>query len=290
MDNLTVVIASHSSREAISHCMMKHASEYPYPLELVLVQDILNEFDVFDCVSDEALRIEWTKPNGEIISNKNAILFNRILCVSSDLFLNFVASDRFYAQREFEAYLGFSLNAFHGISNKQARGLCESILSLPQQWHKVSDILELTVPRYYWGMRQFNTMIGVKNLVYSEVYNVLNWRACADEGHFDDPVFCFEKPRGEPLFLCVIHGAMLITTHAASLSQLLLEKIKVIIHQINQRMEYFAYELLLFIQDTHIVFGCINLEIIHALQHPDFETFVITTTKDALRSCYLSKP
>lgn len=68
--------------------------------------------------------IKWIKGSEQHISNNDYFLLNRVLYVPNTLFSNFAKIDRDYAQRELEAYMGFSFNAFTGIGNQLANGAC----------------------------------------------------------------------------------------------------------------------------------------------------------------------
>ena len=319
MDDTTkIIIASHSEREAITACLIKHRPS----VELVLLSDLLNHFEIFDCMSDKGTRISWSKSNGQVITNDNCILINRIMQVSSELFLSFVEHDRFYAQREFEAYLGFSLNAFVGFSNTSPNGLCGQFLSLPQQWEAVRGVEGLFVPDYYWGLALFNRLYGQERLIYSSIYSLFNWTICGEKSGISsckdeilpvvpakagiytqsstevnrwidhrlrgddrskvceitesEPVFCFLKPYGLPVFVCCIAGHTLITGHS-NLTVNSLQRIEHLVTGIKQRFDYFAYEILLFIQDDLVTFGCINHEIVKSIENPLFESFVLSS-------------
>lgn len=284
MDDITkIIIASHSEGEAITACLIKHRPN----VELVLLSDLLNQFEIFDCTSDKGTRIAWSKSNGQVITNNNCILINRIMQVPNELFLSFVEHDRFYAQREFEAYLGFALNAFVGFSNTSPNGLCGQFLSLPQQWEAVRDVEGLAVPDYYWGLALFNRLNEQERLIFSSIYSLFNW-AINDESiqESDDansPVFCFLKPQGLPVFVCCIGGDTLITGHS-NLTDNCLQRIEHLVYGINQRFDYFSYEILLFIQDDLVTFGCINHEIVKSVENPLFESFVLSSVDRAVGS------
>lgn len=284
MKNKTIIIASCSEREAVTACLIKHGQAYDLTIELVLLDDLLNQFEIFDCVSDKGTSITWYKPDGRVITNQNNILLNRIMQVPDNLFLNFSERDQFYAQREFEAYLGFSLNAFTGFSNQSPNGLCGQFLSLPQQWNQVAGINDLIVPIYYWGLAKCNHLKSQERLVYSTIYNVLNWVVDTKKSidtNENDPIFCFLKTPGSPVFICCIGNKTLITT-TLDLDDNFLHKIQVIVKDLNDLFSFFIYEILLFIDDDDIFFGCINLEIVQSVKNPMFESFVLSSIKDAL--------
>ena len=73
----------------------------------------------------------------------------------------------------------------------------------------------------------------------------------------------------------------MITT-TLDLNENCLKQIGLIVAQLNELFDYFAYELLLFIQDEHVTFGCINLEITKSVENPSFESFVWSSVADAI--------
>ena len=143
------------------------------------------------------------------------------------------------------------------------------------------------VPDYYWGLDQFNSLHGQERLIYSSIYNLFNWtihdKPIQGFDNKNKPVFCFVKPYGLPVFVCCIGGQILITHHI-TLSDTCLNQIQRIVHGIDERVDYFAYEILLFVQDGLVTFGCMNHEILKSVENPLFESFVLSSVERSVCS------
>lgn len=267
-----LVVVSHSLDEAITKCILNHKNDLEVNIRIVSLHELMSEYDIFDEVNDAGTTIKWIK-GSEYISNANYLLLNRVLYVPSALFGHFATIDQEYAKREFEAYLGFSFNAFTGIGNQLANGLCVDSTSLPQQWKKIAKDFEINVPNYYWGPGIFNHLDNQGLLVYSNIYNFLNWSINSKQPN-ENHVFCFEKPQGEPVFILSIGNEQLISSNIG-LSIELKEKISILAGKVNKLFNHFISEILIFVHGSDLVFGCINPEVIRSIGHDDFENFVL---------------
>lgn len=268
----SIVIVSHSFDEAITKSLVKNAKNLEADIQIVLVQELMSDYQIFDEVSDTGTSIKWTKEPVTQITNSNYYILNRVLYIPNALFNNFTKVDREYAQREFEAYIGFSFNAFNGVGNHLPNGLCVESVSLPKQWSMVAKKFEVNVPNYYWGPSDYNSLNDKQNLVYSQIYNFLNWsisQTTSVHGH----IFCFEKPSGQPVFVFSIGDKHLITSDIY-LSDKLKIKLKALVRGINLHLHHFISEMLFFINGETINFGCINPEVIRSNKNKDFENFV----------------
>ncbi|MCH9756846.1 MAG: hypothetical protein K0U37_06630 [Gammaproteobacteria bacterium] len=192
-----LLVASSSIDEAITQCVLKNKHAFSVNIEVVLIHELITDFSINDELSDHESIIRWFKPNQYTLSNQTHFLLNRTLSISDDLFLNFIQKDRDYAKREFEAYLGYSFNSFKGIGNQTVNGICENLYSLPEQWQKIKTHTALNTPNYYWGPKKLCHL--TKRIVYSNIYNVFNWLITQSKPQAFH-VFCFEKPKGHPLF------------------------------------------------------------------------------------------
>lgn len=145
-------------------------------------------------------------------------------------------------------------------------------ISLPQQWKRIVKELEINVPNYYWGPSSFNHLDNESVLVYSKIYNFLNW-SINSKSTEDNHVFCFEKPQGKPVFILSLGNEQLISSDV-SLSIELKDKVKILAGRINKFFNHFISEILIFVDGANLNFGCINPEIIRSNKNKDFDTFV----------------
>ncbi|MDX2346607.1 MAG: hypothetical protein QNK11_07055 [Legionella sp.] len=275
-----LLITSSSIDEAVTQVILKHQTQFDLKIHIILLHELLSDFNINDELSDKASIIRWSKPNQAVISNQTHYLLNRILCVPDDLFLNFIESDREYAKREFEAYLGYSLSSFKGVSNHTINGMCEQLYSLPEQWQLLQKT-SLKTPKYYWGPKPLCDLN--QNLIYSNIYDVYHWKATQKTPR-KNHVFCFEKPPGQPLFILSLGEQTLITSHSL-LSENLKNHVLKQLKTIRACFGYFIFETLLFIQDNNIHFGCVNLALTHSKKHPDFEAFILKHLTQAYFKC-----
>jgi hypothetical protein len=206
-----------------------------------------------------------------------------VLYVPNTLFGNFIKIDREYAQRELEAYIGFSFNAFSGVGNQLANGACVDSISLPQQWNRITKEFEINVPNYYWGPVDNNSLDNKDALVYSRIYNFLNWSINHNpikENH----VFCFEKPQGQPVFILSIGNEQLITSDI-TLSIQEKDKLKILAGRINKFFNHFISEILIFVDGVDLSFGCINPEIIRSNKNKDMDNFICNNLVSEFYKC-----
>jgi hypothetical protein len=273
----SIVIASHSLDEAITHCVLTQP-ELAAKIKVVTLAQLRSEFSICDKLSDTCQSINWYKNASVYISNSNHLLLNRVLYVPNTLFTDFAPIDQEYAQREFEAYLGFAFNSFKGVGNDSAMGICGDTLALPQQWDYASKNFDLAIPNYYWGPKAANPLSMQPNIVNSTIYNFLNWQpgSCTESDH----QFCFEKPRGEPVFILKVGKQHLITS-SQPLSPTLQQQLKTLTSSFNP----FICETLIFLDQDHLTFGCINLEILRSTHNPNFPNFIKTHLVDEFYQC-----
>ncbi len=228
--------------------------------------------EIFDEVNDIDTRINWQAEGGMQISNKDYFLLNRVLYVPDNLFNDFAEEDRSYAKREIEAYLGFSFNAFKGIGNKSATGACVDSLSLPRQWNKISNRLKIKVPHYYWGPAQRLSIPKNANLVYSDIHNYLTWTVNQNLNN-QKHIFCFEKPLGSPVFILSIGNKQLLTSDIRVCKEQE-AVLKALAKSINKYFNHFISEILVFVNGSELVFGCINPEVIRSNKNENLDNFI----------------
>lgn len=276
MDRKKLLIASASKHEAITQWILNHPLTVPY--DLVFLEDLLKVYEIQDELTDHQTFIRWYEKDKLKCSNQSHCLLNRVTFIDSALFEHFKPADRHYAQREFEAYLGFAFNSFQKVQNMALNGLCEHSFSLPQQWCLVKQNTELRIPKYFWGSKSVLEAghaqlhwFASKNIVHSNIYNLLNW----SKSLYGDELtgFCFERPEGEPLFILSLGHARLLSTDLELRSHQL-DKIEKILQQIKSTFNFFIFELLLFVEKDHFVFGSINTSIHRSQQHPLFSDFL----------------
>ncbi len=278
-----ILIVSHSLDETITRCIMDNKKKIKANITIISLQELIADYEIFDEVSDSGTCIKWYKGSDQYISNVDHFLLNRVLYVPNTLFNNFIKVDREYAQRELEAYIGFSFNAFSGIGNQLANGSCVESISLPQQWSRVKKEFNINVPNYYWGPIYNNSLNNKDILVYSQIYNFLNWSvtgALPKEKH----VFCFEKPQGQPVFILSVGNEQLITT-GVILPIEIQDRLKTITRKINKFLNHFISEILIFVNGMDLHFGCINPEIIRSNENSDFERFICNNLVNEFYKC-----
>lgn len=265
-----LLIASSSLDEAITSCVLENKHTFSMPIDLVCIEEILHDFNIYDELSDEHAIVRWFKDK-TVISNQSHVLLNRVLGFPDHLFSSFVQTDRAYAQREFEAYLGYSFNAFKGVGNQTFNGLCESAFSLPEQWQRMQKHCQ--VPHYHWGPFEVCTLKSTERRVYSNIYDTLNW---SPETPKPDTThgFCFEKPQGAPVFVFTLGEKSLICT-SQTLSFTVKKQLLKQIQTIRHIFRYFMFETLFFLHKDKLSFGCVNYALIRTPKHEHFKPFVL---------------
>lgn len=278
-----IVIASNSLNEAITKSIIKNKKNLQNDISIVLLQDLVYDYEISDELSDTSKVINWYNKKHGCISNKSHILLNRVLYFPKSIFAHFTHGDREYAKREFEAYIGFAFNAFTGVGNKTTQGICENIMPLPWQWRKIKKECRISIPNYYWGPSHMSPLHEKKSLVYSSIYNFLNWSPMSfaeDKEH----IFCFEKPQGEPVFIFSIGSQQLVTSEIC-LSKTMKDNIHALVRQIHNAMNYFISEILIFVDDLTVTFGCINAEVVRSSKHSKFDEFVSKNVINEFYKC-----
>lgn len=280
------IITTYSNKEAISECVTK-SPILKDDFKIVTLNDILNKYDIFDELSDKGPIIRWFENNKIIASNLTHAILNRVTFIPDHLFNEFIKEDKEYAKREFEAYVGFAFNSFSGVSNNCPRGLCSKILSLPEQWQKLSNLSNVFVPQYYWGPQKFNPLRSDK-IVYSDIYDFYNWSCLNTLTNYDklkySPIFCFERPTGLPVFTLNLGSEILFTTKI-NLSKYLKQRIIEISKFAHSLQDSFISEALFFVENNTIFFGCINPEIIASKKNQNFDKFISKYLLVELRKC-----
>lgn len=273
-----LVITSLSTSEAITKCVIENSNSFAKEIDVVLLQDFLLNYDIYDELNDNDVVVKWYQ-GSKIISNKTHNLLNRIQYIPSFYFNNYIKKDRVYAQREFEAYIKFAFNAFNSRTNiaKPINNLFMDFPSLPQQWHKIGTNIGIDVPKYFLGPNRLNNLCRNK-LIYSDIYNLITWsQSSSTNGSniIDDNqhVFCFQKPQGEPIFLCSL-GQKCFIVNKDNLSDEIVNKLLLLVQRITAYFNYFISEVLFFVDDSRITFGCINTEIIRSTTSELFQNFI----------------
>ena len=275
-----LLIASLHDNEAITKCVLGNPALFSESVDVVFIEHLLTEVNIYDELCDHDSTIRWYKENELFASNKTHHLLNRVSFIPSVLFENFNEQDRDYAKREFEAYLGYSFNSFYGMGNKTPNGICEQLLSLPQQW-KQAVIHGIQTPEYYWGLQSQNPLSG--HLVYSNIYDYLSWKP-NELQLSSNHIFCFKRPAGVPVFVACI-GRQCFAGEKAGLSKALEEQLINLSLKITRRLNYFISELLFFVDENKITFACINTEILGAASLNGFDAFVCDNLLKEFESC-----
>ncbi|MBA4696640.1 MAG: hypothetical protein H2069_04530 [Legionella sp.] len=291
-----ILIVSSSREEAITQWAIQRQQSKGAPLSLMhngrqidwlILSDLLQGLQIHDELNQDSVSIRWYSKNSIKYSNDSHVLLNRITYIDNKLFESYCIADREYAKREFEAYLGFALNSFDKVQAIAINGLCERILSLPQQWNLVKKKLGLAVPDFFWGFKQkkaINVTFSIEKKIHSSIYDYLNWTVqqnTADNletiNPFVTPIksseFYFEKPEGEPIFILSI-GEKILISPDDKISFQQQEKIKKCVTKVRKLFNYFIFELLVFLTKDALVFGCVNIDLLHTKNHPDFFLFL----------------
>ncbi len=269
-----LLIASSSPDEAITRVLLNHQAQFELTMDIVFLQDFIKYFEVDDEVSDTGTKVQWFGPSGLYISNETHHLLNRILSMPESLFLDFSAADREYAKREFEAYLGHSLSAFQSATCATVSGMAHLLYSLPEQWQRLASYQTIQTPNYYWGPKAYYSPASFQNdLVHSDIYDIFNWQTSTKpigKSH----IFCFEKPKGTPIFALCLGDAFFLETKAPPTNKLKI-KLQAVLSTLRTCFNYFIFEVLLFVESDTICFGCVNLQLTRMAKHEAFERFVI---------------
>lgn len=270
MNNKKILIASSSKDEAITKWVI-NSQKRGELFDVLFIEELLNKYDIQDEIDDKQVSIQWYENNVLRFSNKTHCLLNRITYIERTLFDKFKPHDREYAKREFEAYLGFSLNSFKKVQKIAINGVCERIYSLPQQWKLLKNKTEIPIPNYYWGMHDYAPFISQENRVCSNSYNYLNWSPASSKD--ERTGFCFERPKGEPIFVLSIGTSRLISSEI-QLNPFQSSQLDKLLGQIRELYNYFIFELLIFVDGNKLTFGCINLDVIRSQHNKLFSDFL----------------
>ena len=273
MNHSKILIASLHKEEAITNCLIKNKDHLSLDIDLILIRELLEEYNIYDILTDQGSKISWSKNNKNIISNDTHLLFNRLTHIPKKLFEGYEEQDRDYARREFEAYLGYAFNSFIGAGNHNVNGVCMETLSLPQQWQKVKNVGGLQIPNYYWGPMSHNTLNNDKKIIYSTIYDFLNWSKTSQDRD-EHSIFCFERPLGEPIIVLTLGDSNLIVSDSKSIRIDIELKILLIIKELKKIFNYFVGEILFFVNEGDVIFGCLNQDIVVSNKNPYFESFV----------------
>lgn len=268
MPRKKLLIASSHKEEAITKWIDENSSSRS-AVDLIFIEELLTGYEICDELNSEGPIIRWKKDELVNYSNNSHTLLNRVIFINNHLFKSFRVEDREYAQREFEAYLGFSLNAFQSPQYQAINGICERIKSLPQQWQLVNKSLNWPIPEYYWGSNQLKLFADRENFVSSTIYDFLNWSASLKTS----TGFGFIKPQGNPMFVLSV-GSCSLNTYEGELTKFQEDKINKLVEQLRLLFGYFIFELLIFISEEQMTFGCINIDIIRSPKNPGFNVFL----------------
>jgi len=278
-----MVVVSNSFDETITNLIIKNQKSLKCDISIVLLSELLFDYEIFDELSDSKKIVTWFINNNKQISNLTHSILNRVLYIPNEIFSKFKSEDYEYAQREFEAYIGFAFNAYYGVSNKTTNGLCENLISLPQQWNIVKKICNVNTPAFYWGPSQLNYLTKEANSIYSNIYNLLNWSP-SNNIPDNEHIFCFLKPLGEPIFVLSIGQKKLITTDITLPSEI--EKtLNNIVDKITDAICYFISEMLFFFDGNNLTFGCINSAVIKSGKNKNIDNFICNNLIEEFKRC-----
>jgi len=278
-----IVIVSLSKDEAITKIMIQNKKSLKRNISVVLLSDLLSELEILDEISDTQKSINWYKNGVKIVSNSSHSILNRVNYIPKELFSNFKEEDQEYAQREFEAYLGFSFNSFRGVANNSTNGLCEKTMSLPFQWKLISNSCHIAVPSFYWGPISLSTLNTNSSTVYSSIYNLTNW-STSSQPLSQEHVFCFNRPKGDPIFIFTIGKKTLITSEVTISEKNKLE-LRNLVQITNEITKYFISETLFFFDGKKFTFGCVNPVIIRSYKNKLIDEFVVKNLLDEFDRC-----
>jgi len=267
-----ILLASFSRNEAISKWILQSAKNLASTIDILFIDELLRDYEIHDELNDQSVKIRWYKNDTLIFSNESHCLLNRITGSPPFFYDNFQEGDRDYAKRELEAYLGFAFNQFQSVQRIAVDGICEKTFSLPQQWSMVAKHLQLSVPVYYWGYKEFNPLGNLSHCIYSSIYNLLNWSQQQFEEN-ENYEFCYLRPKGIPVFILSVGQKHLITSDL-SLSNRQELLLQYILQHLRDLFPYFIFELLVFIESDHVTFGCINIDVLRSKKNKQFDSFL----------------
>lgn len=254
--------------DPISHALLAGDQSI---IQLTL-QEFMQHVEVFDYLDPKHLSIHWQYNDVVINNDQQTLLLNRVCQIPTTLFNDFNSDDAEYALSELEAYLGFALNAFNSINRAIDERGCVPCYSLPYQWRKTKKAFnQIQVPGYYWGDARFNHL-NKENLIYSDIYRYDLWRVVSAP-QAEKSVFCFERPKGQALISLVI-GDNVLLTGDLQLSEEMSQQIKLLSVNIAQDFNYFICEMLFFIEEKTICFGCVSPYVIESDKAKGFSVFV----------------
>lgn len=284
-----IVLVHSSENDAVSSAIRnRYGRSETKEFASVSLQDLMGPVGIFDSLVNGVPTVRWTLPGGKIIRNDECTyLVNRAQSVPESLFSGFAEPDRFYARREFEAYLAFALGSFKKKSAKASPlGLGGQYYSLPSQWIKIARSgLGLNLPSYYLGpMASCPFDRKSKDLVLSDLYAYFNWRPVLPEQLASrstcsaEPVFVFRRPKGMPCFafvagkeVCTPDSDVFRGEDGRSLKASLVECSR----QIASLFGYAFAEILYFVEGRSLTFGTITMDPVMTHECGDFDETVI---------------
>ncbi|MCC5792138.1 MAG: hypothetical protein JJT82_05955 [Legionellaceae bacterium] len=282
MSEKKLLVASSHRSEAITQWILETDSVKAF-IDIIFIDDILNNFEIRDELDKSGPTIQWRDIFGNKYSNNTHYLLNRVINIDEGLFSQFRHEDKDYAQREFEAYLGFALNAFVSPQEQAINGICERFNTLPQQWQMVKNIEGISIPNYYWGSPRYQFLSDKKNVVHSSIFDCLNW-STAQIYKEQDSSFRFIKPNGKPLFVLSI-GEQDLITFGEELRTEQQARIEKLTQHMRKLFGYFIFELLLFVHEEQITFGCINIDVIQSTKNIGFQHFMQKNLVEECSKC-----
>lgn len=203
MEKLWVV--SSDLQEALSRAVLDldPKSEHSAVLHTRMILERGRCFDVFDMDREE---VSWLPKATRPLVNRN---FGTPLA----WFDPFAPEDRYYAQREFDAYLGAVLSSVHP-KERHYLGKAPGLISMAAQWERVRVLcrgegssLALSVPRYRWT-RGFPESTETTRWIRTNPYSYWNFKESIPEGQLADlgSTFEFARPTGETVIVSRIGG------------------------------------------------------------------------------------
>jgi hypothetical protein len=257
---IPILLYSHVN-EPLTRSLLSSKLDQTHGLIKLSLEALLDQVNILDELNEYEVKIDWTFPSGEKISNSSSFyLINRVLSVPEKLFQDFAEQDRLYSLSEFKAYLAFAIEAFpNAFSRSGAFGLSGNRYSLPRQWEMIRNAkFSLKTPEYYLGNMDFCPLNG--ELIYANTFDYYFWKPNRSLVDLEKVAFAFLKPQGKPLVACVVREDVQVFSCNSA------DNISTIIHslvsekalELSHLFNYPIAEILFFAEDQSICFGMVS--------------------------------
>ncbi|MCK5818144.1 MAG: hypothetical protein KAH18_02610 [Psychromonas sp.] len=267
---MTLVVLTNNANDPIASILKNDA-------HIIDLDTLLNQIDIFDKITEQQTKINWSHDNYTIQNSNETILLNRICHLGLDDVKSFASEDRLYSLIELQAYLGFAVSNFKTLNKHKSSSGTEPCLPLPNQWELIKKNTDVSVPNYYWGDPRFNHL-SLEKRIFGDIYNYNQWRP--NQANDEHVQFCYQRPSGSPYFVLSIGGESIITPFENNLPPPC-NMLPIIAESCRQTLNLYIAESLFFIDDDSITFGFMSPLVNVSQRNADFNTFCHQTiTRD----------